>query len=220
MLLSKIKLGIDEEEAETLELEAAVPPPPPPSDKGKLPKDFQDALSIIFDRGAENPSDDVANAEGNNSNEIPVVSMQDDPTNFAHMDMSSMDSQPASIEQNSVGANIEMGDQSQYTLYNTEEHFGQNHIQAAIPLPTREPDISMESIPTPPMTVLEVGSDFVMLDPDGNRIDANIYASEPENTRNSAENEYDIEFQNKRKQELDDLAMLGIDADDLAAQCI
>lgn len=236
-------LGIDVEEAENMELEAAAPPPPPPTDRDILPKDFQDALSIIFDRGAETGDNAAAAAvkapaEGDNSNEMPNVVMQDDSV-YAQMDLASMDSQHSQHiehDQNGtiVGANtMEIDDQAAYMLY--EEHFVQSHIQqpqTVPPVHAQSIDLAPQNIPTPPIQildaagnltqipgpVLEVGSDFVMLDPDGNRIDhnPNVIRADAGNARN----EHDIELENKRRQELDDLAMLGIDADDLAAQCI
>lgn len=242
-------VGIDVEEAENMELEAAVPPPPPPSDRDNLPKDFQDALSIIFDKGAGNASDDATTAQvttfqptatdGENSNEIAHVVMQDEMQTFAQVDMDSQHSRAEHEQTAIIGTtNMEIDDQSQYMLY-TEEQYTQNHVQQQLSVPSVEPpqsaDLSTQNIPTPPIQildaagnltqipgpVLEVGSDFVMLDPDGNRLDN--YAMEQ--NLNAAKKavgltEHDIELQQKRKQELDDLAMLGIDADDLAAQCI
>lgn len=231
--------GIDVEEAANMELEAVVPPPPPPSDRDNLPKDFQDALSIIFDKGVEKSSTEVATptiaaptpTDADNSTDITNIVMQDDTSNFTQMDISSMDSQPSHIEQDqSNGAtNMEIDDQSQY-IY-AEEHYVQNHLQQSLAVPSAvEPpsvDLATQNIPTPPIQildadgnltkipgpVLEVGSDFVVLDPDGNRIAINKNAAQ-------IESEHEIELKNKRQQELDDLAMLGIDADDLAAQCI
>lgn len=231
-----------------MELEAAVPPPPPPSGKDKLPKDFQDALSIIFDKGVEksndeSPSGDAVASGSDNSNEIQHVTMQDDASNVVQMDM---DSQHSQIEHDKTNAvNMDLDDQSnQYMLY--EEHYVQNHIQQTISMPISVPqalpvvgsqsaavDLVTQNIPTPPIqildaagnlthipgTVLEVGSDFVMLDPDGNRID-HLNSNAMHSDGGQIENAHDIELQDKRRQELDDLAMLGIDADDLAAQCI
>lgn len=229
-----------------MELEAAVPPPPPPSDRDALPKDFQDALSIIFDKGVEKPSDETtasASAAGEleNSNEIQHVVMQDDASNFAQMDISSMDSQHSQVEHAENNAvNMELDEQSQYMLY--EEHYAQNHIQPTLPgLPSVPQasvasippagDLAAQNIPTPPIQivdaagnitqipglVLEVGSDFRMLDTDGNRI---IESNRGQADTGKIDNAHEIDLQNKRRQELDDLAMLGIDADDLAAQCI
>lgn len=223
-------------------MEAAAPPPPPPSDNDKLPKDFQDALSIIFDKGAEKQSAETTvippAADGDSSKEISNVIMQDDTSNFTPMDISSKDTQSSHIEHEQI--NMELDDQSQYILY-TEEHYTQNHLQQSIPVPPQvEPqmaDLTTQNIPTPPIQildaagnltqipgpVLEVGSDFVMLDPEGNRIDNISYTVDQDKNKIDAGkimSEKEIELQIKRKQELEDLAMLGIDADDLAAQCI
>lgn len=230
-----------------MELEAAVPPPPPPSDRGELPKDFQDALSIIFDKGVEKPGDETtasasAAGESENSNEIQHVVMQDEASNFAQMDISSMDSQHSQVEHAENNAvTMELDEQSQYMLY--EEHYAQNHIQPTLPglpsvpqasvasIPPTAGDLAAQNIPTPPIQivdaagnitqipglVLEVGSDFMMLDADGNRI---IESNAGQADTGKIDNAHEIDLQNKRRQELDDLAMLGIDADDLAAQCI
>lgn len=112
------------EEAETMELEAAVPPPPPPSNKDNLPKDFQDALSIIFDKGVENSSGEAATTTaaaavpktsggGENPVEITNVVMQDNTSNFTQMDITSMDAQPSHIEQPDLSngaTNMELDD--------------------------------------------------------------------------------------------------------------
>lgn len=237
------------EEAENMELETVVPPPPPTSDKENLPKDFQDALSIIFDKGAGTASETTeakaseataaANAD-ENVHEIQHVVMQDETSTFAQMDMSSMDSQ-AEHEQNNgamVGAvNMDIEDQSQYALLygDEQQHYMVNQVQQSS-VESQNLDLATQSIPTPPIQVidaagnltqiagpvLEVGNDFVMIDSDGNRIENYPIASNPSNAGGGVqEHNHDIELQNKLKQqELDDLAMLGIDADDLAAQCI
>lgn len=233
-----MKTGIDEDEAVNMELESVVPPPPPPSDNDNLPKDFQDALSIIFDKGVEKTADDdsvakSASVASENSNEIPNVVMQDETSIYGQMELTSMDSQHSHIESDQNGAaNMDIDDQPPYMLY-SEEHYVQNHIQRSRVVPSAEQqsiDLAPQNIPTPPIQildaagnltsipgpVLEVGSDFVMLDPDGNRIETHLAKKDAA----KLDSEHDIELQNKRKQELDDLAMLGIDADDLAAQCI
>lgn len=230
-----------------MELEAVVPPPPPTSDKGNLPKDFQDALSIIFDKGVESQSgENASSTDTENAGEINNVVMQDDTSNFATMDTSNSQPPPHIEQDQSNGAvltsnaNIEMDEQSQYALLYADDHYTQNHMQQAITTPSIETtmaDMSTQNIPTPPIQildaagnltkipgpVLEVSNNFVMLDPDGNRIDNINYAVDQntqENNVGTAESEHEIELKKKRQQELDDLAMLGIDADDLAAQCI
>lgn len=226
-----------------MELEAAVPPPPPPSNKDNLPKDFQDALSIIFDKGAAKAAEATAasttaiNAE-NEMHEIQHVVMQD-----AQMDVSPMESQIEHDPNNAaMGAvNMDLEDQSQYSLLygDEQQHFMLNQVQQPS-AESQQIDLATQSIPTPPIhmidaagnltqipgPVLEVGSDFVMLDADGNRIEnyaiaPNAAAVDGNNGDGVQEHNHNIELEHKRKQqELDDLAMLGIDADDLAAQCI
>lgn len=239
------------EEAENMELEAAVPPPPPNNDKDNLPKDFQDALSIIFDKGAGKTNETIPTSESSSAvntdekvHEIPHAVMQDETSTFAQMDMSPMDSQHSQIEHeqnnaaNSMGtANMDIEDQSQmaYALLYGDE---QQHYMVQQPLSeSQNINLATQSIPTPPIhvidaagnltqipgPVLSVGSDFVTLDSDGNRIEN--YSNQSNVGGNIGigvqEHNHDIELQNKLKQqELDDLAMLGIDADDLAAQCI
>lgn len=236
------------EEAEKMELETAVPPPPPPSDKDNLPKDFQDALSIIFDKGAgkneTTPASEPSSALNTDEkvHEIPHAVMQDET--YAHMNMSPMDSHHSQVEheQNNAGtANMEIEDQSQIAyalLYGDEQqHYMVNQVQQQSSVDSQNMDLATQSIPTPPIQVIDaagnltqipgpvlaVGSDFVTLDSDGNRIEN--YSNQSNVGGNTGigvqEHNHDIELQNKLKQqELDDLAMLGIDADDLAAQCI
>lgn len=243
-----ICIGIDVEEAENMELEAVVPPPPRPSNKDNLPKDFQDALSIIFDKGVDNSSGETVtdaaatavaiSSSDENPTEITNVVMQDNTSNYTQMDLSSMDTQPSHIEQPDLSngaTNMELDDSSHY-IY-AEEHFIQNHIQQTVVEPQHATDLATQNIPTPPIQildaagnltkipgpVLEVGSDFMVLDPDGNRINKMGYSVAPDENKigsGQIETEHDIEMKLKRQQELDDLAMLGIDADDLAAQCI
>lgn len=241
--------GIDIEEAENMELEAAVPPPPPPTDNDNLPKDFQDALSIIFDKGAGKTGESttttdpapIANAEG--GHEIQHAVMQDETSSFAQMDVSPMDShidhEQNNINNAAMGAtNMDLEDQSQYSLLYGDE---QQHFMIQQPsAESQKINLATQGIPTPPIhvidaagnltqipgPVLEVGSDFVMLDADGNRIENYSIMPNASVVDGSAgngvrEHNHDIEQEHKRKQqELDDLAMLGIDADDLAAQCI
>lgn len=241
--------GIDQEEAENMELEKVVPPPPPSSDKDNLPKDFQDALSIIFDKGAGKTDEtDTASqpASANNADEKAMhENPQDETSTFAQMDISTMDLQ-VEHEQNNVNnamgaANMDIEEQSQYSLlYGDEQLYMANQIQQQSSIESQKVDLTTQSIPTPPIQVidaagnltqipgpvLEVGSDFMMLDSDGNRIENYAIVSNPANMGGvggigAQEYNDEIELQNKRKQqELDDLAMLGIDADDLAAQCI
>lgn len=244
-----------------MELETVVPPPPPKSDKENLPKDFQDALSIIFDKGAGTTSETSTAAAtpleptsaahtDENVPEIQHVVMQDETSTFAQMDMSSMDSHhsQAEHEQNNGAhamgaANMDIEEQSQYALLYGDEQ--QHYMVNQASVESQGHDLATQSIPTPPIQVidaagnltqipgpvLEVGNDFMMLDADGNRIEN--YLPNPSNVGSGGggggnntgvgvqEHNHDIELQNKLKQqELDDLAMLGIDADDLAAQCI
>lgn len=232
-----------------MELETVVPPPPPKSDKDNLPKDFQDALSIIFDKGASEAaaaaaSTDPATATNADENvhEIQHVIMQDESSTFGQMDMSSMDSHHSQLEheQNNGAANMDIEEQSQYALLygDEQQHYMVNQVHQSSVEAAQGLDLGTQSIPTPPIhvidaagnlqqipgPVLEVGNDFVMLDADGNRIDyqSNVGSGGGGNTGVGVqEHNHDIELQNKLKQqELDDLAMLGIDADDLAAQCI
>lgn len=245
------------EEAENMELEKVVPPPPPPTDNDNLPKDFQDALSIIFDKGAGKTNETTADASETapaiNADEkvhdIQHVVMQDETPSFAQMDVSPMDSSHSQVEhdQNNVTnnamsvVNMEIEDQSQYALLygDEQQHYMANQVQQTS-VKSQSIDLATQSIPTPPIQVidaagnltqipgpvLEVGSDFVMLDSDGNRIENYPILSNPSNVGANAgigvqEHNHEIELQKKLKQqELDDLAMLGIDADDLAAQCI
>lgn len=232
-----------------MELAAVVPPPPPATDNDNLPKDFQDALSIIFDKGAGKPNETTAPVESTPAanaaetvHDIQHVVMQDDSSSFVQMDISPMHSQ-AEHDQNTVAmgaANMDIEEQSQYALLygDEQQHYMTNQVQQQPLAESQQIDLGTQSIPTPPINVidgdgrltqipgpvLEVGSDFVMLDSDGNRIEHYPIvpnASSGVDMAGMQEHNHELELKNKRKQqELDDLAMLGIDADDLAAQCI
>lgn len=170
-------------------LDAVIPPPPSENDKG-LPKDFQDALSIIFDGGESTAVTEPAPA--NNGDEIQHVVMQDD----TQMDMSPLHSQ-VEYQQNEDQYSLLYGDQP------TVE--------------TQKIDLATQSIPTPPIHMIDAAGNLVMLDADGNRIDPSIenYAIATPVDGNIGDGVHE-----RNQHELDDLAMLGIDADDLAAQCI
>lgn len=199
LIVSLLCTGIDEEEAEDLE---PLPVPPPPT-KGGLPQDFQDALSIIFDKGVEKPLEKDENALNPVAvadesavvdaivSEVPMAIVNDDDeslSTFAPMDMDSQ-SQPELHHDPQT-----MDEQSQYMLYGS---------MTDKPLVFNDGDniiATSQIIPTPPLPAQ-------ILDP--------THIPEPTLAPVEPESAEVIEARQKRLQELEDLAMLGIDAEDV-----
>lgn len=241
--------GIDEEEAQNLETIAPAPNP----DKDNLPKDFQDALSIIFDKGAAKAKEEAdaaaaaaiaaANPSETEASLAPQVAHDETSiSTFMPMELASMDSQHSQLEFEptalAAAASVDLAEQSQY-LYGSmaDKPLNFNEIPAVnVPTTAHSTDLSALNIPTPAAydgagsmaqvpgsgSVLEVGNDYAMLNADANQINyaANAGANGDIAVSEVPDKTDEIELQNKRRQELDDLAMLGIDAEDLAAQCI
>lgn len=210
-------------------------PVPPPPTKGGLPQDFQDALSIIFDKGVEKSKEDaiaaasvgtVAETADTNSIVAETTSMEnahDDETTstFAPMDMDSQSQPEMHIDPNAMTAvpAMELDEQSQYMLYGsmTDKPLVFNDVDhnAAVAASLTK------NIPTPPIQILdaagnltqipgpmlEIGSDFMVLDANGQPTAATAATNQATVDINEA--------RKKRLQELDDLAMLGIDAEDV-----
>lgn len=97
----------------------------PPPKGGQLPQDFQDALSIIFDKSGEakDPSAAAGSGAGATSTSATLPTSINDESSlstFAPMELSSMDSQQSQpeIDHNAVAVqSIELDEQSQYMLY-------------------------------------------------------------------------------------------------------
>lgn len=175
-------------------------------------------MSIIFDKGAEKSGDDPTQAISSEAATSTIPSDGADISQsipeeissaYTAMDISSMDSQnsPNAIV---TSTNMEMDEYQM--LYGTLNDYTAQQIPAN--------DLVTQNIPTPSIqmpdgSVLESGSSYTSIS------DAKMNPG----ANNGVETQkYDIEqekdLHSKRMQELDDLAMLGIDAEDLAAQCI
>ena len=127
---------------------------PTPHRKGQLPQDFQDALSIIFDKGGEKSNDEtgaVGNSENSNSSyAMPVDMDMDEPSADGDMAMTT----------------LEMDEQTQYMMYGSLTDkplvFNEALMPAVVPAPPvaaiEEPTISTqmpETILTPPIQILD-----------------------------------------------------------------
>lgn len=207
--------GIDEEEVANME--TVVPDVPA---KDVLPKDFQDALSIIFDKDRQ--ESELAAAAAENKISDPANRTQDihdENSTYAPMDIA-MDTHEQQMEMDGnavlLQSNVELDEQSQYMLYGqmTEQAI-YGDIQAT--------DIGTQSVH------LDAAGNLVhsgsVLEMGGTEYVENATYAAAANDRNNDLTEQtanidEINSKNKRLQELDDLAMLGIDAEDLAAQCI
>lgn len=234
--------GIDEEEAEELE---PLPVPPPPT-KGGLPQDFQDALSIIFDKGVEKSAESAGDAAAVETGGVPVapeaadsISMTigqeaDSISTFAPMDMDSQ-SQPElqHIDPNEMASApaMELDEQSQYMLYGsmTDKPLVFNDTDSNT-VATATAAALTKNIPTPPIQIidaagnltqisgamLELDNDFVVLDANGQpaetgtATDGAIATITESPAINASQT-----LKKQRLHELDDLAMLGIDAEDV-----
>lgn len=211
--------GIDEDEVENME--PVVPDVPA---KDVLPKDFQDALSIIFDRGAEKQNDETATASADGtsktlteSGELPQSAMLHDENST----YTSMDIALESHEQIGMDTHMELDEQAQYhMIYAGTENtiYGDltTHIPQAVPPPNAVHLDAAGNYAQIPGSVLETGGKYA----DGIAYAINNDTNANNGTINQITNDEEIILRNKRMQELDDLAMLGIDAEDLAAQCI
>lgn len=222
-----IRTGIDVEEAEELE---PLPVPPPPT-KGGLPQDFQDALSIIFDKGVEKTKETTSetvligavtetvttNTITSETTSLAIAHDDESISTFAPMDMDSQSQPEMHIDPiaMTIAPTMELDEQSQYMLYGS---------MTDKPLVFNDADNNAvtiasltKNIPTPPIQILdaagnltripgpilEIGNDFMVLD-------ANGQPTTIESTAIAVN-----EARQKRLQELDDLAMLGIDAEDV-----
>lgn len=184
--------GIDEEEVANME--PVVPDVPA---KDVLPKDFQDALSIIFDKD-HMPDGEPPTASGDSQPSIREsgdqsqvnANLQDENSTYAAMDIAmddpnEMDGTAAMM----LPGQVELDEQSQYMLY------GQ-------------------------MADGTMYGDIAAHIPQGVQAPATDLTTHTNDTTDHTANIDEINSKNIRLQELDDLAMLGIDAEDLAAQCI
>lgn len=187
--------GIDQDELENME---TIVPDVPAQDV--LPKDFQDALSILFDKGDQPDGTKLsANTEKKTSaGETTIESgatMHDENSVYATMDIVMDTQEQIEIDPNAATTAMQsIDEQAQYLLYGG---LTENSIYGDL---STHPTID-GSIPMP-----------------GSVLDA-IHDGTTKNDNQMAGID-DINAKNKRLQELDDLAMLGIDAEDLAAQCI
>lgn len=204
---------------------------PPPPTKGGLPQDFQDALSIIFDKGVEKSKEEAsaaaalkANSEAAatdttivESTSMAIAHDDESISTFVPMDMDSQSQPEIHNDPNAtaIAPTMELDEQSQYMLYGSMTdkplvfNDADNNAVTAAAL--------AKHIPTPPIQildaagnltqisgpVLEIGSDF-----DFGQLTATA-ATEPAAAIDASE------ARKKRLQELDDLAMLGIDVEDV-----
>lgn len=191
-------------------------------------------MSIIFDKGSENaPEDHVKSAttEGNPSNVSPTVSGNlpeiDDATAaaYANMDVDDSSATAASL--------MELDEQTQYQmLYGTMEYPTADTAALVAANPhSVYADANIESNPAQivtnsivadavevPASVLPTGMPSTIAEksvaiPLPSEVPDNGTETDQNNDSNGSDSEA------KRTQELDDMAMLGIDVGDMAAQC-
>lgn len=192
------RLGIDEADAD--QVIKAISDAPLPR-KGPLPQDFQDALSIIFDR---KPDDEPAATAlpSDQPNESPIIAT---PSIIAEP-LSAEEVLQQQQQQQAAAHQLMMDEQSQqsmdlysaFAVVNGVAMLKSDHLAGYpkdVDIPTQHP---VAQVPLPPTPDEEAST----------------------KADKEAADSRDAELKAARQAELDDLAMLGIDADDLAAQCM
>lgn len=224
--------GIDETETEFVPKPISDAPIPR---KGPLPKDFEEALNIIFPD--EKKPDDSVMAKPLGETQIiieePVMQQSDLIKEGIHM----MTVEETSLVGLDEASQMSMNEPLQFNkpALSAEVTAAQNSVNKSVDISSQSEFIEnvtaacISSIPPPPLeseaeekkaendNIEEVT--FHKKSPDGTRflsptkdIVANISNDRPLSPTDSEKH--------RRQEELDDLAMLGIDADDMAAMCI
>lgn len=205
-------------------------PVPPPPTKGVLPQDFQDALSIIFDKGVEKSNEvssevvvETVSAPAATDVSVPETTSiampqqeADTISNFVPMDMDSQSQTEMHIESNEMTvATMELDEQ--YMLYGSMtdkplvfNDADNNALTKNIPTPPIQIIDAAGNLTQIPGAVLEIGSNFMVLDANGQAAATATTTTIAEPVAIDAH-----EARKKRLHELDDLAMLGIDAEDV-----
>lgn len=208
--------GIDAEEANALEpISDALHPR-----KGALPKDFQDALSIIFDKGADTSQDETVESSGESTSQ--TVSGDNTVTTYVHMDSSTIEPETVIVPPPVLTA-AEIDQQSQYIMWGSMTDKPLVFNEVPIPPTLQISSISArsaammlpENIPTPPIQILDAAGNITQIPGTATNEDFNMILDTAD--KNDQE---EAAIKAKRMQELDDLAMLGITVDDMAAQCL
>lgn len=222
-----------------------------------MPKDFQDALSIIFDKGVEKdeqntPAESTAESgtaalEHKVQGSEQVISTMEismDTSQISEHITQTMLQQQQMIQlhsQDVIATSIpmEFDEQSQYLMYGTMTDkplvFNEMAIPQIFPEQLLQPPQQQEfifsnvdsserilthSIPTPPIQILDGDGNLTQIPGQVIEVPSVDADGKPFIQAESLKTIDDEEQKRKRAQELDDLAMLGIDAEDLAAQCI
>lgn len=191
---------------------------------------FQDALSIIFDRGAENPAGAVALSEAVPTSVSPTAAddaAQNDESSITYANMD-VDESSNSIM---AASSMDLDEQTQYQMlygsigdYSTAGAVGASvygdvtgEVSAATSnssADTNSPGEATEISRSVLGTVTEYPKSIAAVDksiplPNENT-DEDIH---------QIDDDMDVGSVAIRSQELDDMAMLGIDVEDMAAQC-
>lgn len=184
---------------------------------------FQDALSIIFDKGAEKP------AEGQTlSDAVPLRVSPIEADDSAQNDESSITYANMDMDESSNGimaaSNMDLDEQTQYQMiygsmgdYTSTGVVGTVYgdIASEVALPTSNSSAdSAPSIPAEPteMSDLVLGTVDKSIPLPNEQVDIGVDISQVDDAK-------DADSEAIRSQELDDMAMLGIDVEDMAAQC-
>ncbi|XP_055846774.1 zinc finger matrin-type protein CG9776 [Episyrphus balteatus] len=232
--------GIDETESEFVPKPISDAPIPR---KGPLPKDFEEALNIIFP-GEKKHDDDLAGAKSSGETQIimdePIMQQSDLLKEGIHM----MTVEETSLVGMDEASQMSMNEPLQFNkptssvATTSANNSGENSVDKS-PLQTDPIEeavgVCISSIPPPPPPSMVMEQ---IVEKNSSETDL-IQEKSPESVEmptppkdlqiKLSENKLDTNPQpvsptdsekNRRQEELDDLAMLGIDADDMAAMCI
>lgn len=196
--------GIDEADSDLVPKPISDAPIPR---KGPLPKDFQEALDIIFDGDKQKPADVIANEtkppEIVPAAPVDMVVDNDQPQMIEHEAIEIYNQQIAAQYSTAVvsGPAVSYDDESQ----NQPLEMGQV-LDPSVKLPAEPPALPTTGKASPVEDSRTSGND----DPSNGESEPPPQPPTPPEIEN--------EETRRKRAELEELAMLGIDADDMAAQ--
>lgn len=195
--------GIDEAEADSVPKPISDAPIPR---KGPLPKDFQDALNIIFP-GEKKPDSSPQKAAVTKSPKSDTTVAPVEPPILMHEEITQQN-----IDMYNAYAAASAYPNQQTTVYTMYEQ----HPSADLPL-------DILPVPPPPPPV-EPNTTSSVLVPGIANLPVAVPIPQPSNGEVASPVKKAVEemkvISKLKQKELDELAMLGIDADDMAAQCM
>lgn len=186
---------------------------------------FQDALSIIFDRGAEKPDETVALSEALPTNVSPTAAddaAQNDESSITYANMD-VDESSNSIM---AASSMDLDEQTQYQMlygsigdYSTAGAVGAS-VYGDVTSEVSAATSNSSADTNPPSEATEISGSVLGTVTEYPTSIAAIEKSIPLPNEDIHQiDDVDTASEAVRSQELDDMAMLGIDVEDMAAQC-